>query len=51
MYILVFILLIYFIFVQFAQFLHLLFVSFLSCCHLILQDLLRYNVLDERTVR
>ncbi len=25
--------------------------SFLGCCHLILQDLLRYNVFDGRTVR
>jgi len=39
-----------FIFVHTAQILTTIFVCFLSCCHLILQDLLRYNVLDKRTV-
>lgn len=44
-------LIIIYIFVQDAQILPSIFVSFLIWWVLILQDLLRYNVLDERTVR
>ena len=41
----------FYIFVQYAQFSPLILVSFLNYRGLILQELLRYNVLDERTVR